>query len=47
MRIIDPLFSRRAVRFTVFQDENFERHHAGMPEIDPHEHRLMIHDFGT
>ena len=22
---------------------HFERHHAGMPEIDPHEHRLMIH----
>ena len=22
---------------------HFERHHAGMPEIDPHEHRLLIH----
>jgi sulfane dehydrogenase subunit SoxC len=22
---------------------HFERHHAGMPEIDPHQHRLMIH----
>jgi sulfane dehydrogenase subunit SoxC len=22
---------------------HFERHHAGMPEIDPHEHRMMIH----
>jgi len=22
---------------------HFERHHAGMPEIDPHRHRLMIH----
>ena len=22
---------------------HFERHHAGMPEIDPHEHRLMVH----
>ena len=22
---------------------HFERHHAGMPDIDPHEHRLMIH----
>jgi sulfane dehydrogenase subunit SoxC len=21
---------------------HFERHHAGMPEIDPHQHRLMI-----
>ncbi len=21
----------------------FERHHAGVPEIDPHEHRLMVH----
>ena len=22
---------------------HFERHHAGVPEIDPHEHRLMVH----
>ena len=22
---------------------HFERHHAGVPEIDPHQHRLMIH----
>ena len=22
---------------------HFERHHAGMPQIDPHQHRLMIH----
>src|SRR6185295_16036416 len=22
---------------------HFERHHSGVPEIDPHEHRLMIH----
>jgi len=22
---------------------HFERHHAGMPEIDPHQHRLMMH----
>ncbi len=22
---------------------HFERHHAGMPDIDPHQHRLMIH----
>jgi sulfane dehydrogenase subunit SoxC len=22
---------------------HFERHHAGMPEVDPHQHRLMIH----
>ena len=22
---------------------HFERHHAGVPEIDPHRHRLMIH----
>ncbi len=22
---------------------HFERHHAGVPELDPHEHRLMIH----
>ena len=22
---------------------HFERHHAGVPDIDPHEHRLMIH----
>ena len=22
---------------------HFERHHAGIPEIDPHQHRLMIH----
>ncbi len=22
---------------------HFERHHAGMPDIDPHHHRLMIH----
>ena len=22
---------------------HFERHHAGMPEIDPHEHRLIVH----
>jgi sulfane dehydrogenase subunit SoxC len=22
---------------------HFERHHGGMPEIDPHQHRLMIH----
>jgi len=22
---------------------HFERHHAGTPEIDPHQHRLMIH----
>ncbi|MEO8303768.1 MAG: sulfite dehydrogenase [Betaproteobacteria bacterium] len=22
---------------------HFERYHAGMPEIDPHQHRLMIH----
>ena len=22
---------------------HFERHHSGMPEVDPHQHRLMIH----
>ena len=22
---------------------HFERHHAGMPDVDPHQHRLMIH----
>ena len=22
---------------------HFERHHGGMPEVDPHQHRLMIH----
>jgi sulfane dehydrogenase subunit SoxC len=22
---------------------HFERHHAGVPEVDPHQHRLMIH----
>ena len=22
---------------------HFERHHAGVPDIDPHQHRLMIH----
>jgi sulfane dehydrogenase subunit SoxC len=22
---------------------HFERHHAGMPDIDPHQHRLMMH----
>jgi sulfane dehydrogenase subunit SoxC len=22
---------------------HFERHHAGVPDIDPHEHRLMVH----
>ncbi len=22
---------------------HFERHHAGIPEVDPHQHRLMIH----
>jgi len=22
---------------------HFERHHAGMPEVDPHQHRLMVH----
>jgi sulfane dehydrogenase subunit SoxC len=22
---------------------HFERHHAGVPEIDPHEHRLIVH----
>ncbi|HET7098379.1 MAG TPA: sulfite dehydrogenase, partial [Casimicrobiaceae bacterium] len=22
---------------------HFERHHAGVPEIDPHQHRLMVH----
>ena len=22
---------------------HFERHHAGVPELDPHQHRLMIH----
>lgn len=22
---------------------HFERHHAGMPEVDPHEHRLIVH----
>ncbi len=22
---------------------HFERHHAGMPQVDPHQHRLMIH----
>ena len=22
---------------------HFERHHAGMPDVDPHRHRLMIH----
>src|SRR5262249_36280510 len=22
---------------------HFERHHAGVPEIDPHQHRLLVH----
>ena len=22
---------------------HFERHHGGVPEIDPHQHRLMVH----
>jgi sulfane dehydrogenase subunit SoxC len=22
---------------------HFERHHAGVPEVDPHQHRLMVH----
>jgi len=22
---------------------HFERHHAGMPEVDPHQHRLIVH----
>jgi sulfane dehydrogenase subunit SoxC len=26
---------------------HFERHHAGVPEVDPHQHRLMIHGMCT
>jgi sulfane dehydrogenase subunit SoxC len=41
-----------SVSFTPLQDLfgiitpsslHFERHHGGMPEVDPHQHRLMIH----